>query len=190
MTIITPNFYDFDHGYLRVPGTSYLTFSVRACQDAHIALGRFAGETGALEVVLGVDGNQRSVILSTKQGREVASMDTPNILSCDQFRDFWVGWSEGDIRFGRALIFGRQFILGWKSEVPRFIRTIEVASGTDEAVEWKMFMQPGICVHILLLNIFTNCFYNHYNGNMIYVNQNKNEWFETVCIVEGIFHKQ
>lgn len=43
-----------------------------------------------IEVVIGGYGNSKSVIRRGNQGAELASAETPNILSGDEFRGFWI----------------------------------------------------------------------------------------------------
>ncbi len=36
-------------------------------------------------------------------GQAVAATITPNILSCDELRPFWISWSGGIVRFGEGI---------------------------------------------------------------------------------------
>jgi hypothetical protein len=44
--------------------------------------------------VLGINANTQSCIRESRYGTNVVFIDTPDILSCDEFRYFWMRWKE------------------------------------------------------------------------------------------------
>ncbi|XP_066587914.1 uncharacterized protein [Prorops nasuta] len=88
------NFYPTNSGQIQ--------FRVKAPNDAHIALTNGPQEAEPIyEVFIGGWGNSKSVIRKNKTKPEVAEVDTPGILSGDEFRGFWIRWSDGAITVGK-----------------------------------------------------------------------------------------
>ena len=64
--------------------------------DVHIALAPDdlyepgVNEQDVYEVVIGGWGNTKSAIRRGNQGRELASAETPSIISADEWRGFWI----------------------------------------------------------------------------------------------------
>nr|XP_012150292.1 PREDICTED: uncharacterized protein LOC100878241 isoform X4 [Megachile rotundata] len=79
-----------------------IQFRVKAANDAHIALttGPSEGEP-MYEVFIGGWSNSKSVIRKNRTKPEAAEVDTPGILSADEFRGFWIRWSDGVLSVGR-----------------------------------------------------------------------------------------
>ncbi|XP_017886266.1 uncharacterized protein LOC108628686 isoform X2 [Ceratina calcarata] len=79
-----------------------LQFRIKAPHDAHIALttGPHEGET-MYEVFIGGWSNSKSVIRKNRTKPDVAEVDTPGILSADEFRGFWIRWHDGAISVGK-----------------------------------------------------------------------------------------
>jgi len=91
-------------------GYETLFFKVRASNDAHIKLGCFRDNIDIFyEIVLGGWGNQRSVMRpihnsNAANGPDGAVRQTPNILSGNEDRDFWIATdgATNTIRVGRG----------------------------------------------------------------------------------------
>lgn len=79
-----------------------LQFRIRAPNDAHVALttGPHEGEP-MYEVFIGGWSNSKSVIRKNRTKPDVAEVDTPGILSADEFRGFWIRWNDGAISVGK-----------------------------------------------------------------------------------------
>ena len=84
----TPSSLDFAR-YQIVPSYSHVTFRVRACRDAHIALMPSVlinnNASTYYEVVIGSDFNTQIEIIKRPVNDRVTA-DTPSILSCSDFR--------------------------------------------------------------------------------------------------------
>ncbi|XP_076284163.1 uncharacterized protein LOC143210832 isoform X1 [Lasioglossum baleicum] len=79
-----------------------LQFRVKTANDAHVALttGPAEGEP-MYEVFIGGWSNAKSVIRKNKTKPEAAEVETPGILSPDEFRGFWIRWGDGAISVGK-----------------------------------------------------------------------------------------
>ena len=79
--------YSYTQTWLSLLDQSHAVIEVLACGDAHILLSdRLDGWHAGYEVVLGINGNTQSVIRDAAQGRDMVVMETPHIMSCDQYR--------------------------------------------------------------------------------------------------------
>ncbi|XP_078660571.1 uncharacterized protein LOC144905067 isoform X1 [Branchiostoma floridae x Branchiostoma belcheri] len=88
---------------LELPGSSPLTFRVKASHTVFIALSWERSNRGDLyEIVIGGWWNAHSVIRRSHEGHIKATVATPGILSADELRGFWISWSpDGTIAVGR-----------------------------------------------------------------------------------------
>lgn len=81
-------FYPFNNGIVQ--------FRVRAAHDAHLILSGEPHETQPLiEIFIGGWKNTKSVIRYNKEKPEVDEVDTPGILSPNEFRGFWIRATDG-----------------------------------------------------------------------------------------------
>ncbi|XP_029054375.1 uncharacterized protein LOC114881700 isoform X1 [Osmia bicornis bicornis] len=79
-----------------------IQFRVKAANDAHVALttGPHEGEP-MYEVFIGGWSNGKSVIRKNRSKPDVAEVETPGILSGDEYRGFWIRWSDGVVSVGK-----------------------------------------------------------------------------------------
>lgn len=86
------------------PGdTSSITFDVKACNDATIVL-ESGTEGEKYEVVIGGHNNERNYIrrFDIPPDNEVDDRAHPGLLSCFEFKTFWVSWQYGEVRVGHG----------------------------------------------------------------------------------------
>ena len=101
--VTTANEYTYNQFWLGVEDTNSVVFRVRASNDAHLALSQASttpGLTEVREVVIGASNNQRTVIRNKRQEQDLKSADTPDILSPDEDRYFWISWLSGTYNIG------------------------------------------------------------------------------------------
>ncbi|XP_011136164.1 uncharacterized protein LOC105181234 isoform X2 [Harpegnathos saltator] len=79
-----------------------IQFRVKAANDAHVALttGPQEGEP-MYEVFIGGWSNSKSVVRKNRAKPEVAEVETPGILSGDEYRGFWIRWDSGTLTVGK-----------------------------------------------------------------------------------------
>ena len=145
---MTPDDYEFQHGWVSVKGRTDVVFDVQACNDAHVALSSFSNLQNVMtyEVVLSGWSNQRSVIRARKQGENLVVAQTPGLLSCNESRTFWVSWTSGIIKVGRGAFVGVDRFMEWIDPLPKPITTLSVASGYGSPGTWKFRQQKGLFV--------------------------------------------
>ena len=71
---------------------------MQACKEANIYFCRDKGQifTDLQQISIGINNNQDTQILSRYGGLvEHDSVPTPGVLSCTEFRWFWVSWVDG-----------------------------------------------------------------------------------------------
>lgn len=91
------------YNYEPIYGTS-LTFGVSCSNDAHIALSGGPEDTEQMyEIFIGGWSNGKSAIrLNKDKEQTVAIVDTPEVLSCDEERYFYITFKDGNIRVGHV----------------------------------------------------------------------------------------
>ena len=102
-TVHTPKVYGYRLFWLNVT-QPYFVFHVRACRDAHIVMSSRYGlvDSATYEVVIGAGDNQQTLIRDERLGWTMSQQYTPEMLSCEQKRAFWVAFDGGRIRVGEA----------------------------------------------------------------------------------------
>ena len=131
---------------MTVERQDFVVFRVKSCADAFIRLSDTQNGKDVYEIAIGEDpqdGPIRSVIRNGKNGTEEAWKDTPGILSCAEFRQFWASWTNGLIQFGTGPVPGQNSIIGWKDPDAFSVTTLSVATGWDTTGEWKFDVKPG-----------------------------------------------
>lgn len=114
-----------------------LQFRVKTANDAHVALttGPAEGEP-MYEVFIGGWSNAKSVIRKNKTKPEAAEVETPGILSADEFRGFWIRWGDGAISVGKE---GEpSAFLTYNDPEPFGIGYFGVCTGWGASGEWMI----------------------------------------------------
>nr|XP_022920670.1 uncharacterized protein LOC111429093 [Onthophagus taurus] len=113
----------------------FLQFRVRAPHDAHIALCGQAAECDPMyEVFIGGWENSKSVIRKNRAKPDVAEASTPGILNGNEFRGFWIRWSNGTITVGQE---GSDApFLNWSDSEMVPINYVGVCTGWGASGNW------------------------------------------------------
>ncbi|XP_076234199.1 uncharacterized protein LOC143179071 isoform X3 [Calliopsis andreniformis] len=128
------NFYPVASGQIQ--------FRIKAANDAHIALttGPQEGEP-MYEVFIGGWSNSKSVIRKNRTKPEVAEVETPGILSADEYRGFWIRWSDGVLSVGKE---GEpSSFLSYADPEPFAIGYFGICTGWGASGEWLI---EAICI--------------------------------------------
>ena len=149
LNVYTPNDLNWRHGWMLVTGTHHVKFRLMACSEAHVTLSENpnyeSDDILAFDVVLGDSGNTKTVIKDGQNGVVRATADSPDILSCKDYRDFWVRWDDyGLVQVGRGRNDRVDKIVEWRSPTTRQpIGTVSVASGLGSTGAWVFYLRPG-----------------------------------------------
>ncbi|KAF0302992.1 C3 and PZP-like alpha-2-macroglobulin domain-containing protein 8 [Amphibalanus amphitrite] len=94
---------DLTYHYRPISGTS-VSFSVQCANDAHLCLSPHDHDSeDMLQVFIGAWKNGQSGIrLGNKNKQDVARVDTPGIVSEEEFRKFWISWDDGHVKVGHC----------------------------------------------------------------------------------------
>ncbi|XP_061173301.1 zonadhesin-like [Saccostrea echinata] len=144
VTVKTPNSYNYQfltkYGITAKDRTCF-QFEVLSCNDAHIAIMDSTKQTkNFYEIVIGGWRNSKSVIRNTKQGPPRASFRS-GLLSCKEFRPFWITWVRGEIKVGRGGICEQQVLMRWKDPRPYKTNVIGISTGFGAFGIWRF--KPG-----------------------------------------------
>ncbi|XP_056132926.1 C3 and PZP-like alpha-2-macroglobulin domain-containing protein 8 [Lampris incognitus] len=138
--ISTPNKYEYQ--YVKKPARmTQFQVAVKTHNDAHIALSASPHDSAELlEIILGGRQNTRSWISLGKMGEPLVSAPTPDILSWDEFRSFWISWKGGVVQVGYGLQpTNESLILQWTGPLPGQIRHIGFSTGWGSVGEFKIW---------------------------------------------------
>ncbi|XP_046662124.1 uncharacterized protein LOC124355168 isoform X2 [Homalodisca vitripennis] len=114
-----------------------LRFKVRAANDAHVMLSATANPEGSdpvLEVFIGGWSNQKSAIRRDRATPDKANVETPDILSNDELRGFWINYLGGAIAVGKESEV--EPFLTWTDPSPINVAFFGVSTGYGASGEW------------------------------------------------------
>ncbi|XP_034248555.1 uncharacterized protein LOC117649696 [Thrips palmi] len=112
-----------------------LFFKVKCANDAHIALTTGPGESEPMyEIFIGGWGNQKTAIRRNREKPDKSLADTPNVVTGDELRGFWVRWGNGSVAVGRE---GEQDpIVAWDDPEPFRITHYGICTGWGATGQW------------------------------------------------------
>lgn len=126
---------------VQINNKTFITFMVKAAADAHVALSAVYGDVDrkTYEIVIGTDGNTKSIIRYGAGGPIMAESMTMNILSEEEFRYFWVSWANNQIEVGRGANYGVGTFLHWTIPPSKQfnINCLAVSTGTPSRGQWE-----------------------------------------------------
>ena len=112
---------------------------MRACHSARVALATNLNNQSSniYEIVIGGWSNIKSVIRKSIRGASEVEEDTPEILSCDRLREFYLSWKDGLITVSTGAEFTHVF-LSWKDPAPFQVNYMSVSTGWGATGEWQI----------------------------------------------------
>ena len=82
--------------------------------------------------------------LLAARGSEVATADTPNLLSCLDERHIWISWASGYLQVGHSSLYGINQLLSWADPNPLTISLMHFYSrAIDLNCRWNIFYNSG-----------------------------------------------
>ena len=128
--LLTDGSYDYYRYHKTVTGETAVVVGIQACSDGHIGLSEVPGlsSLNMYEVVIGGWSNSKSVIRRARQGHIEVEASTPDILSCNSMKFFWVTWEDGIIEVGAGGIIGQTRLLYFKDPDPYTVNSITLAT--------------------------------------------------------------
>ena len=147
--------------WLSVRDVTSVTFRLRACNDAHVALSETKGITAirAYEVKIGSSGNKISAIKDGPQGRSLVTKSTKDILSCSQSRWFWLSWpTVGTVYFGEGRYVGENVVMSVNNIIEAYnVKALGISTGWGATGTWQFSADTG--THLMSHCWGENCFY-------------------------------
>nr|XP_006816218.1 PREDICTED: uncharacterized protein LOC102809517 [Saccoglossus kowalevskii] len=130
----------YDYQFIEAsPGVTRTDFEVKANNDVHIALSEEERVIDPMyEIVLGASGNTRSVIRRGSLSNEKKSVQTPGIVSMNEWRSFWISWSNGEIKVGRE---GEAPFIQWKDPDPLPVNFVGYSTGWGSEGEFRLCVE-------------------------------------------------
>ncbi|CAH1794507.1 unnamed protein product [Owenia fusiformis] len=149
-TLFTPNDYAFSHGYLEVDDKTWMIFDVQACSDAHLALAATSDDfsKNTYEIVIGGWSGTKSVIRDARGGGVMAEAETLDIVTCEEFRSFWVSWKNGLIEVGKGKTHGVGRFMFWTDPNAHVVKALSLATGWGSRGKWTLYHPIGREVRI------------------------------------------
>ena len=67
----------------------------------------------------------------------------PNVLSCDEYRYFWMTWDRASLTIGSGEVIGEDIIMDYAGPRGAEVRAATFSSTADEDTEWDIPMYEG-----------------------------------------------
>ncbi|XP_043910701.1 C3 and PZP-like alpha-2-macroglobulin domain-containing protein 8 [Protopterus annectens] len=138
--ISTPNKYEYQ--YVQKPAKmTHFHVAVKAHNDAHFALSPSPYDTlEVIEIVIGGRQNSETRISASKMGEPVVAANTANILSWDEFRNFWISWKNGVVQVGHGTAPSIVSIIVQTAKIKPFdVKYIGFSTGWGSVGEFKIW---------------------------------------------------
>ncbi|CAH1786990.1 unnamed protein product, partial [Owenia fusiformis] len=126
-------------------GHTYIRLEVMTCRGAMIYLSQSetADLSGVYHVEIGGTNNKKSFIAMGQNGAKKIYVDTPRILKCNEYRQFWVSWMRSGpnmvISAGKGLCPGINSFMTWSDPAPVPISYVGIGSYTVSGGSWKVY---------------------------------------------------
>ncbi|XP_048251802.1 uncharacterized protein 5-like [Haliotis rufescens] len=119
-------------------GSSTLVFLVKTCHDANIALHTHPNKTNtdAYEIVVGGYANSKSFIRRCRGCAQMAPCYESFILSCNEYRPFWLSWKKDVISIGKGQTVGHQTFMELVPSSPIVINHVSVSAYIGNHALW------------------------------------------------------
>ena len=136
----TLNFINLDTYGISGKTQDDITFSVMTCQDAKLALVPTSDFPSLMyDVTIGGWHNSISVIRTELENNAniVDSHYEPNIVSCTEFRDFWVSWTDNNIKCGKGRVVGEELLVDYYDLSQAYeVKFIGISTGWGSSGTW------------------------------------------------------
>lgn len=114
-------------------------FEVQACRAASVVLLERPGVTSSVvRIVIGDNDNAKTVIILPNG--VISSADTPYILSCEQYRKFWISWENGQIRLGHGLPYDQVIVT---SDYVQPVSVVALSTDVSVTGDWRFLHEEG-----------------------------------------------
>lgn len=145
----TPDQWGFNYAWTSTLGLNHLVVGIRACSGAQLALGLLPLTTtvSTYQIIIGGWGNTKSVIRTSVAAEEdgEASVQTPDILACDEIKMFWIGWSSTKLSVGYGEVPFKAEFMGLAVDHLDHITNVGFSTGFGSSGDW--FINTSECEH-------------------------------------------
>ncbi|VDI68844.1 Hypothetical predicted protein [Mytilus galloprovincialis] len=119
---------------------SNLKFELKGCKEAHIILSsQLIKQPPFYHIGIGLDTNTKTILARESVAYGIVDELLGNDLDCNNFRQFWISWFNGKIRFGKGLNVDVNTILAYDEDCPFAIQNIEISSDIGATLVWNFY---------------------------------------------------
>ncbi|KAK9504309.1 hypothetical protein O3M35_010674 [Rhynocoris fuscipes] len=134
---------DFSYEFIPAPrNREGIVLEVRSGKAIHFALSEEQDVTNRMyQIIVGDQDNTISWIGRGKHGYSVHlyTASTPQILSSDESRTFWLSWDRNVISFGKGPAIHEDIVLKWKMDKKMKINFIGLATAWGQSAEFRIW---------------------------------------------------
>ena len=119
-------------------------FTVKACNDAHVALttSQNSYSSNTYEICIGGSSNTYHYLRRSTQGTNEASCSASD-LDCSNSEDFWISWASGTIALGTGTTAGSNTVCSFSDSSPYTVNYVSVSTGWGATGEWTIYGSQG-----------------------------------------------
>ncbi len=99
------------------------------------------------------------MIARSNNDDDVIHADTPNIVSCDESRPFWIRWRQG-VEVGEGTAVGERTFMRLVDTNPKPVMALSLSTGWGSSGEWRINSIEGNLS--LSLSSYSQCSFYHF----------------------------
>lgn len=145
VTLRTPQNDKSDMAWITAP-KKFFPFRIMACSNAIISLtSKPQDVSDGFQIIIGTHGNTISSIFKNSIHEMVQVQDTPQILSCGVYQDFWIRWEGRKLMVGEGDLDSGMFMM-WEDPEPLTLHAISLRSeDPDGPITWNFYDLATSC---------------------------------------------
>ena len=90
------------------------------------------------------------MIRKSVYGSNVIDENTPDIVSCDELRPFWIRWGQG-VEVGEGTVVGARVFMKLTDTNPKPVVAVALSTGWESSGEWRISSVEGEYSGIILI---------------------------------------
>ncbi len=145
---------DYSELWFSVLKETFVTFQLKSCNPAYIALMKYPGSTNdnSFEFGIGTGENNNNVYVAKERVIKESKVIN-DILPCSDFQSFWVSWDNKYVTLGGGTVEGQGTIISYMDLEKIVVTAVAFATGEGRHIvggQWAFVHPQGMTILLSL----------------------------------------